>query len=76
MAADPPISKEALENQLSLLGFKDTGITSPDRTSKVWINPSGDNVVISNQPWIPAYVFHKLLRELDIDAPGVYGTPN
>ena len=75
MSGDPPISKAVLEHQLALLRFIDSGILSSDGKSKMWITPSGDFVGISNHDWVPAYVFHKLLRELEAVGSGVYGTP-
>ena len=75
MSADPPISREVFELQLALLGLRDTGHTSAAGDVKLWVDRNDKIYILSNHDFVPANVFHRLLRELGASGLGVYGTP-
>ena len=70
------ISRQAFEQQLNLLGYRDTGHVSPCGTMKIWLRPNeGPELVLSNKDWIPSAVMSKVLDELGMGGPNLYGTP-
>ncbi len=71
--ANSKISRKAFEQQLNLLGFRDTGILSDDGSVKIWRRPDGALVALTNKPSIPGYVMLKLLDELGYSGLAIYG---
>lgn len=69
---NPMISKQAFEQQLNLLGYRDADLISRDGTLKAWKRPDGTLIALSNKDWIPNSVMQKVFDEVGIGHPGVY----
>ncbi len=71
---NPVISKQAFEQQLNMLQYRDTGIISEDGALKAWRRPDGTLIVLSNKDWVPSFVMRKVFDELGISGLGLYGS--